>query len=413
MTDDEHRAAAPGVAGIPSENGTETENKLKLISASYAEVLDATKHQDDKIGQLLTSISFLTAAVLALAALESGSFVTRKFSVQPFTLPLVLIALAIFLVGVAFSVMLLLTSLSTPLRLPGLGISRTSPKIRWVRGIQGSQMYFFEIARTSLQQWESKWDASASVLTRERVDSLIKETHNLGLRTSAKYDRTTEAVSLLSMSLFAFVLAIVFVAIVASSPQDHKPIHLSLWQHAVIAAVFAGYFWLQLIGRIRYNRQAVNEAPPRGVNAAERRRFLGELWYANLVAILIAAILMYGGSWLGRVLWAPVTIGLAFVSAVSFWFATSHGKPVQGEPSAAARSTRRRRQLMRVRWMLTGLIAALTAVGVYGGLSNRYAYQLGAASLAVLCLIAASVLQPTLRLRENRRNYWDQVQPPP
>ena len=102
------------------EKPAEADLKLGMITSSYAEVLDATKHQDDKIGQLLTSIAFLTAATLAMAALESGNFITRSFEVEPYKLPLALIALVAFLVGVAWSVMLLLVSLSTPLRVPGL-----------------------------------------------------------------------------------------------------------------------------------------------------------------------------------------------------------------------------------------------------------------------------------------------------
>ena len=93
------------------------QKRLKLISASYAEVLDATKHQDDKIGQLLTGVAFLTAATLALAALEPISIVSRRFASEPFSLPLLLITLAVFLLGIAFGFMLLLISLSTPLRL--------------------------------------------------------------------------------------------------------------------------------------------------------------------------------------------------------------------------------------------------------------------------------------------------------
>ena len=213
---DEVNANAPGYR--PSARLTEIDAKLQLINTSYAEVLDATKHQDDKIGQLLIGIAFLTAATLALAALGIPAFITRAFIIQPFELPLGLIALAAFLVGVLFSVMLLLASLSTPLRLPGLGKKnnpgQTSKNdyLQWVHGV--SQIYFYEISQISVDQWERKWDASVEALKRQRLKSLIKETHNLGLRTSAKYDRTTEAVALLSLSLLEFALSVIFVSII-------------------------------------------------------------------------------------------------------------------------------------------------------------------------------------------------------
>ena len=174
MTTDDHTARSdddPAEDKSPSE----TQKRLKLISASYAEVLDATKHQDDKIGQLLTGVAFLTAATLALAALEPISIVSRRFAAEPFSLPLLLITLAVFLLGIAFGFMLLLISLSTPLRLPGLGRPRADrpagKEITWINGIRGSQIYFFEIARLSIRQWEEKWSTSADTLARERVDS--------------------------------------------------------------------------------------------------------------------------------------------------------------------------------------------------------------------------------------------------
>ena len=121
-TDD--RTARSGDDPAQDKSLSETQKRLQLITASYAEVLDATKHQDDKIGQLLTGVAFLTAATLALAALEPISIITRRFTVEPFSLPVLLITLAVFLLGIAFGFMLLLISLSTPLRLPGLGRTR-------------------------------------------------------------------------------------------------------------------------------------------------------------------------------------------------------------------------------------------------------------------------------------------------
>ena len=377
---------------------------------------DATKHQDDKIGQLLTSIAFLTAATLALAALESASFVTRTFDVGPINLPLGLITLTVFLIGVVFSVMMLLTSLSTPLRLPGIGTSRKKSNIHWVRGVRASQIYFFEMAGVSLDEWEYKWGESAEELKAERLDSLVRETHNLGLRTSAKYDRTTEAVALLSVSLLGFALSIIFVAIVASSPRGEKPIALELWQRCVIAGTFACYCWLQLIARIRYDRQAVDETPQRGTRSIDRRRFLGELSYATLLAILVADILVFERferSWPGSVVWAIVTVALALASVAAFWCATWQVKVSLGpKPSTENSDSRQRSASYRRRWTLTGLTIVFTASAIFGGLKGWYVFQLGAASFAVLSLIVSSVLQPTLRLNAARRAYRNRSQPP-
>jgi hypothetical protein len=371
---------------LPGPGATELEAKLELINASYAEVLDATKHQDDKIGQLLIGIAFLTAATLALAALGMPSFITRAFVVHPFALPLGLIALAAFLVGVLFSVMLLLASLGTPLRLPGLGKKKNLSKNDYMQRVKEvSQIYFYEISRISVDQWAHKWEVSAEELKRQRLKSLINETHNLGLRTSAKYDRTTEAVALLSLSLLEFALSVIFVSIIAGSPGGYKPILLELWQRIIIGGIFGCYFWAQLMGRIRYDRQAVNEAPSRRVRSPDRRQFRGELCYAVLIGALIVDTLIYDRSRPDLAVWIGITAALTFACLIAFLCA-------QQTPWGSLR--------------LAVPTVVYAALAVFCGVKGWYVGQLGVASLAVLCLIGYAMLQPTLSLRRSRDDYW-------
>jgi uncharacterized integral membrane protein len=176
--------------------------KKKLLFETYQEVLDATKHQDDKIGRLLTVVAFLTAAVLALANLATGTHLLRVFNTPPFELPYALIFLEVFLVGMFFTVVLLVTSFATPLRFPGLQQSKRRPRsISWANGVETSQIYFSEIARVSVDEWENKWAANSRDLQGERVQSLIFETHNLSVRTNFKYDRSVAGVAVFSVAL--------------------------------------------------------------------------------------------------------------------------------------------------------------------------------------------------------------------
>src|SRR3712207_4221713 len=52
---------------------------LSLLESSYKEVLDAVKHQDDKIGRLFAGISFLTAASLAMANLGGSAYLSQRY----------------------------------------------------------------------------------------------------------------------------------------------------------------------------------------------------------------------------------------------------------------------------------------------------------------------------------------------
>ena len=383
------------------EKPSETDLKLGMITSSYEQVLDATKHQDDKIGQLLTSIAFLTAATLAMAALESGDFITRSFEVDPYKLPLALIALVVFLVGVAWSVMLLLVSLSTPLRVPGLARSTRRPNpIRWVNGVKASQIYFYEMSRVSVEQWEYKWSAPAESLKEERLSALIRETHNLGVRTSAKYDRTTEAVGVLSVALLAFALSIVFVGIVAATPQTAQPIPLVLWQRVVIGGVFGCYAWLQTLGQVRYSRQAIDETPDTATKSPERRKYYAELCYAAFMGLLLVDILEFNRSWPGLPAWTTITVLLAVGYLASLVFAGSR-----------ARQFRLRSYGGRV--VIAATSIALVVVAIVCAVNGWYAGQLGIVSFAVLVIIGSAILQPTVVARRNRKAYWDGQQTDP
>lgn len=407
--------------------------KLNLIDYSYKEVLDATKHQDDKIGQLLTSIAFLTAATLALAALESGNFITRTFAVDPFKLPLALIALVVFLVGVAWSVMLLLASLATPLRMPGLSRPTRDRPAEWWKGV--SQIYFYEISRVSLDQWKERWTAPVADLEQERLSLLIRETHNLGVRTRAKYDRTTEAVSLLSIALLAFALSIILVAIVAGTPSNSNAIVLTLWQRLIIGWVIGCYVWLQTLGRVRYTRQAVDESPARDVKSPKRRKARAEIWYAVVMGLLMIDILEYDRSWPGLSVWIVVTVILTLCYLSAFLFTSSEPRTFRetltavvvmvvagGSAVIAVKKAQKGAKLAPLRkWRqayIGRLMLVLATIFLVGwalgcGINGWYAGQLGVVCAAVLLIIGSAIMQPTSTVHTDRKRYWDGLKAAP
>lgn len=184
--------------------------KLELLEKGYDEVLDAVKHQDDKIGRLLTGLSFLTAATLAVAGLGGAQYVTRRFDVGSFgDLPLALIFLGIFVAGVVVAVSFLLGAFSTPLRLPG-----QRPQGRGYK----STIYFYDIARQSLSAWTGRFDKSVADLEKDRIREYEYETHNLAARAKYKTDRVTEATTFVVTAMLPLILATVL-TIVAATDQ--------------------------------------------------------------------------------------------------------------------------------------------------------------------------------------------------
>jgi hypothetical protein len=99
-------------------------DRADLARKSYEEVLDATKHQDDKIGRFLTVIAFLTAAAVTFGVRDSSVFSVRYDMVQT-DLALPAILFGSFFGLVIISVLLFMIGLGPNLNLPGVSFAET------------------------------------------------------------------------------------------------------------------------------------------------------------------------------------------------------------------------------------------------------------------------------------------------
>ncbi|HJQ03463.1 MAG TPA: hypothetical protein VJ851_17840 [Jatrophihabitans sp.] len=257
------------MAAVVRDTTAELDEQFKLLEFSYEEVLDATKHQDDKINRLLTTVAFLTAAALALAGLGTGGQpLTATFLVDGrYHLPLAIIGLAGFLAGVTISVIMLIASMTTPLVLPGR-TNPVTPDVRYVSGPEVPQFYFNEISGTALPGWYRKWLHNSVELKRERNESLVRETHNLAVRTEYKYQRSNEAVAVLSFALLSFVLSTTLILVAAERQGVKSPLTLDVTVRVILAAIIFGYCLLQLLATRR-------DKPPTVLEMAYPTRHLG------------------------------------------------------------------------------------------------------------------------------------------
>jgi hypothetical protein len=224
-------------------------DRSHLLRFAYGEVLDATKHQDDKINRLLVTIAFLTAATLALANLGGAVALSTYFRLDDVAIPLPRIALAVYLLGVAATVVMLVNSLTTPVKFPD---ALRGPKRL------ASQFYFLSIAERSNEQWKASWERPEKDIADEHSTLLVSETRNIALRAEYKYDRTTEAVAVLSFSLLAFSLTAVTTMLAIRDSTLPGEINLQgVAPRLAIAAVNFGYIFLTIRAALKNNDQSV------------------------------------------------------------------------------------------------------------------------------------------------------------
>ena len=285
------------------------EEALEGLQNSYKELLDATKHQDDKIGRLFAGIAFLTAAALAIANLNSAKPLTRQYT-DTSNVSLAVLSLGCYIVLVVLSVTLLISSLATPLRVPGLEDRRKERlKPDGTSRIRASQIYFGSIARLTLDNWNRKWLLIDDKGKTELAQSLVLETHNLAVRTQFKYNRTTEAVILFKFALMFLTLTAVLCIGATLTPEPSALPTATKW---AVGIVIAWYVFSHFVEETRYSRQTIDEIRGRQNIAIAVLRYS---WTAIAATwVLLAAV----GSFPWLVLGGLVLIGsvLLFLSTL-------------------------------------------------------------------------------------------------
>lgn len=204
--------------------------RLELAGKSYAEVLDATKHQDDKIGRFLTAIAFLFTG--AIAFLARSDVLSLRVVIDQQSRPLPGLLLGLFLILAVIAVLLLLVALGPNLNLP---------RPERLGGRPSSLLFFLSMAGSTLEEWQDKW-RYPSPAPEEALQTYVRETHNLAVKTDFKYDRTNEARAVFTLALMFLALSIVLLfesesRSAPSAPLEWNP--LTRYLVATVIAVFA------------------------------------------------------------------------------------------------------------------------------------------------------------------------------
>lgn len=304
---------------MPNRNDRSTE-RLELVRMAFAEVLDATKHQDDKIGRFLTAIAFLTTGAIALlfggsAALLDSQFELRESGVDWLAknFPLIAWAGLSFFVCILASVAMLLLTLAAPLRLPGR-------RLDYGERLTGSRI-FFSIAEEPVDDWLKRWVSVGPTETRrDMVRQYILETHNLAERARTKHTYTNIAASLFILALLFLGLAIVL-ALIAAVDGGRDVVQSSWALPAGVATIAVLHSVIQLYARYSHDRRSfllAKDAGRHGPDSEAGKKFRAAgttKWLFVSVPMFILGVAWPGPDdhrWFGGIL-------VVAALAISFW----------------------------------------------------------------------------------------------
>jgi hypothetical protein len=202
-----------------------TQEARELAFKAYGEVLDATKHQDDKIGRFLTAIAFLFTGAIAFGTRSDLLDVRVLVDGRREALPALFLAL--FLTLSIVSVLLLIVAIGPNLSLPRDPAGGELP----------SWLYFLWIAGKTREEWFTQWEQTPA--TGAVTRSFIGEAHNLALKTEFKYNRTNEARAVFTLGLMFLALAIVLFFEASVRGEASTPLQWDVEVRVLTAAVVA------------------------------------------------------------------------------------------------------------------------------------------------------------------------------
>jgi hypothetical protein len=378
----------------PGEPDVPIGEKLAHMRLAYQETLDATKHQDDKIGRFMAGIAFLIAGALVFT---NPTVLQATYLVGDTSLPLPALALGTFLVLVVLSLFFYVLAMSAPLTIPpGTTTARRS------------HQYFLLVAGETTGTWRDYWETppTADHLARELADEEVDEIRNLAIRADLKYERSNEGSALFVLALLFFLLGIVLSIHVIqhlvipgnSSEPTRAPENLawSLPLRALVGSLLALFPFALLYQRLRAEQRKIFDVLVEQAKARKRRWHpLHTLLVAYPVFVLLTVLPDLGRTRTNEIV--SVVIGLAALVAVlgfrGVLLPRRDGQATEAPP-AGRRVTA---------WLVTVLTLGTGVLAVLAVLEGRQVWQLGIALSAAISPLAANLFAATILLNERVR----------
>ena len=349
----------------------EAEFRLDFARKAYDEVLDATKHQDDKIGRFLTAIAFLFTGAIAFGARSDVLSERVEIGGLPRALPGIFLGLFLTLAIVA--VLLLLVALGPNLNLP-------APERE---GGTASRLFFLSMARTTANDWWTRlWEQDPPTLE-VVVRNYVHDAHNLAIKTNYKSNRTNEARAVFTLALLFLALSVIlaFGAAARLTEASSQVLPWDTLTRSLVAITAAAFAFI-----LAYDYLRLKQTPEEFLGETSRHFGIWPLYVilAAAPAFVLLCILPASTTSIRYAKWGCAGLIVLTVAALIARLADNReAHPVKSVP---------------VRWVLVYLVFGLAALIILWMLFDRG----NPLQLLAMALVAVSLLEiPRLFI-----NFW-------
>jgi hypothetical protein len=182
------------------------QRRRDVFEHSYREVLDALEYQDQRVARILTAISFLTAAGVALYSGVAKDQPPIRFSEWRADLPTVFFATFLVFVVLAVVFTLAAGAATRPLRLP----LRRSPEIKPDDQEDGEPSLLYYASISSNKEWSEYKTRTADRLERQLATNFHDEAQLLAKRVIYKLGRSGESTLFVQLAVLSLSLLGIF-----------------------------------------------------------------------------------------------------------------------------------------------------------------------------------------------------------
>jgi hypothetical protein len=182
---------------------SDLEVKAALAKSILDDVVESSSHEDEKVGRMLYSMSFLTVG----AAIAFSSFLGNRIGNTAYGVDLMSVLFLAYLAFLVAETIIVLEAMSPRLHVRG----RSARGGGQVSSANLDSMHFFKsIARKGQEEWPSYFRAmSAGELLEEEREQALRQAHFLARKVTEKIEYIRKAKWIMLFAALSFVAMVV------------------------------------------------------------------------------------------------------------------------------------------------------------------------------------------------------------
>jgi len=190
-----------GVTELSEPDTRELEVKAALAKSILDDVVVSSSHEDEKVGRMLYSMSFLTVG----ATIAFSSFLGNRIGNVTYGVDLMSVLFIAYLIFLVAGTIMVLEAMSPRLYIGKRGASRGGSKV--MTSAELDSMHFFKsISRKSKDDWMESFRSAtvAELLEREREQAL-QQAHFLSRKVTEKIEYIRKAKWIMLFAALSFL----------------------------------------------------------------------------------------------------------------------------------------------------------------------------------------------------------------